>query len=182
MIASPTTLSYAETLRTIGQSLELLRIESFELRKKGEEYIVGTEHNKPGRETASATTFLTSFAEMVWGSPDADKPTLLSGQLREPLRYTPFDIYWLNSQGHARRGKETIMPDAHKLSQSLRVVGDYLDRKKARACAVSWSTQSVTVNCESTDRNQIQENFAVENLYDLSLSMHQRRSTRRPKS
>src|SRR5919106_3873864 len=174
MIASPTTPSYAETLRTIGQSLELLRIESFELRKKGAEYIVGTGHNKPGRETASATTFLTSFAKMVWGSPDSDKPTLVSGQLGEPLRYTPSDIYWLNSQGHARRGKETFMRDAHKLSQGLRVIGDCLDRKKARACRVSWSTHTVTVNYENTDRDLVEENFAVENLYDLSLSMHQR--------
>jgi hypothetical protein len=181
-MTASTTLSYAQTLRTIGQSLELLPIESFQLRKTGEEYIVGTAHNKAGRETAAATTFLTSFAKMVWGSPDGDEPALPSGKLRETIRYTPFDIDWLNSQGQARRGKETVRPDAHKLSQGLRVIGDYLDRKKARACTVSWSIQTVTVNYGGSDLDQTQENFTVENLCDLAQSMHLRRSTRRPKS
>jgi len=37
---TPAALSYAQSLRVMGQALEVLRINSFELEKRGDEYVV----------------------------------------------------------------------------------------------------------------------------------------------
>jgi len=40
VLMTPAALSYAQSLRVMGQALEALRIDSFELEKRGDEYVV----------------------------------------------------------------------------------------------------------------------------------------------
>jgi hypothetical protein len=53
-------LSYSQSLRVIGQALEALRINAFELEKKGEEYIVRTDPS----EAAGKISWDQSFNEL----------------------------------------------------------------------------------------------------------------------
>ena len=70
------------------------------------------------------------------------------------------------------------MPDAHKLSQVLRVIGDYLDRKEVRAFTVSMSTHSVCVWYATSGGYQYTVSFTVANLYDRAVNMYLQRSSR----
>ena len=69
------------------------------------------------------------------------------------------------------------MPDARKLAQVLRVLGDFLDRKEAVTFTVSVSGHSLSVAYE-TGHGVQQESFTIENLYDRAVQMYLRRSKR----
>jgi hypothetical protein len=164
------TLSYAQSLRVIGQALEELRIGSFKLEKTGERYII--RNWEP--------SFLQSVAEKVWRRGDSKQMLLIpGGRAASPLAYTSSDTSRLEAQGRSRRGSNDS-PDAHDVSLALRVVGDYLDRHGAIAFDISWTMQSVTVKYETVTHHHKEANCTVQNLHDLGVGMYLRRSSRRP--
>src|SRR5207249_8614688 len=72
-LMTPPTLSYAQSLRVIGQALEALSIDTFELEKRGEEYIVRVERSQSAGKLSWEESFLKSIAEKIWGSDDSAK-------------------------------------------------------------------------------------------------------------
>jgi len=159
-------LTYARSLRAIGHSLELLCVGCFELEKDREDYLVHVTVGEPARNVGFGRNLVKRVAQMVWGRRYSDKEPSSAGKLGQHLRYTTSDIWHLNEQAKSQRGQANIMPDAHKLSQILRVIGDYLDRKEARAFTISVSTHSVSISHESSVGYQNRESFNVANLYD----------------
>jgi hypothetical protein len=164
----PTTLSYSQSLRAIGQALEVLRINTFTLEKAGEKYIV--RDWEPG--------FLKIIAEEVWGLGDSDK-ILLSPRRgpTESLIYASSDTNRLEALGRSKRGSDSGQ-EPHNLSLALRVVGDYLDRHRAVAFVISWARHSVTVKYQTPADGHKEVNFTVQNLHDLGVAMYLRRSSR----
>jgi hypothetical protein len=81
------------------------------------------------------------------------------------------------TEQQSRHGGPNVMPDAYKLAQVLRVLGDHLDRKEAYAFRVSVSGDSLSVAYETGSGLQ-QESFTIENLYDHAVQMYLRRSKR----
>ena len=77
---TPATLSYSQSLRVIGQALEVLRINTFTLEKTGGKYIV--RNWEP--------SFLESITEKVWGPEASDKILLNPRGSTEPLIYREF--------------------------------------------------------------------------------------------
>ena len=132
----PANFSYSQSLRVIGQTLEVLRIDTFTLEKMGEKYIV--RNWEP--------SFLKSITEKVWGPGDSDK-MLLSPRPTEPLIYTSSDTNRLEALGQSRRGSDSGQ-EGHNLSLALRVVGDYLDRHRAVAFDISWA-KAVRLNTKA---------------------------------
>src|ERR687897_2816027 len=116
---TPATLSYSQSLRIIGQALEVLRINTFTVEKRGEKYIV--RNWEP--------SFLKSITEKVWGTGDSDKILLNLQGPTEPLVYTSSDTNRLEALGRSRRGSD-LGQGRHNLSLALRVVGDYLGRHR----------------------------------------------------
>ena len=169
--------SYSRPLRAIGQALEVLRIDAFDLRTEGDDYIVHSEPKRPSRESASRN-FLQNLVEKVWGTEDQPK---LAGSPPdvERLRYTPSDIAWLEREGQLRRGDPNAMPDSQRTSQVLRVIGDYLDRKYARSFRISWSVPSVVISYETREGGRQRDILQLDTLYDLGVRMYLRRSSRR---
>ena len=165
-------LSYAQALRAIGESLEAQGFSTFELEKRGENYRLQVIANKPATES-----FLKKIAQLL-GIADnsARKPSTSTVPLRT-LSYTPSDIARLVTEQQSRHGGSHVMPNAYKLGQVLRVIGDYLDHKEAYGFTVSVSGSSLSVVCE-TSRGIEQENFTIENLYDHAVHMYLRRSER----
>jgi hypothetical protein len=165
----PANFSYSQSLRVIGQTLEVLRIDTFTLEKMGEKYIV--RNWEP--------SFLKSITEKVWGFGDSDKMRLSPQGPTESLIYTSSDTNRLEALGQSRRGSDSGQ-ERHNLSLALRVVGDYLDRHRAVAFDISWARQSVTVKYQSPADGHKDANFTVQNLNDLGVGMYLRRSSRRP--
>jgi hypothetical protein len=156
-------LSYSESLRAIGDSLDVLGISTFDLEKQGDDYIV--------RPTGSTTkkNFLNRIGERLKESRKSDKPP------SEQLRYTPLDISRLASKQQSQHRKADVMPDAHKLAQILRIVGYRLDRKEACAFTISVFNHLLIVWYETSGGHQQRESFTLENLYDLAVHMYLRR-------
>lgn len=161
-----TTVSYAQSLRVIGQALEKLRIHAFALEKQTGKYVV--------RDWEPS--FLRSIADDVWGLPtsSAASQTKESDDL---LAYDSTDNERLEAIGRARRGSGVIHGN-DEISSGLRVVGDYLDRQKAVAFSIWWSTESVTVKYDGTAGGPKETHFTMQNLEDLKVEMYLRRSSR----
>jgi len=167
----PANLSHSQSLRVIGQTLEVLRINTFTLEKMGEKYVV--RNWEP--------SFLRSITEKVWGPGDSDKMLLSPQGPTESLIYTSSDTNRLEALGQSRRSSDSVQ-EGHNLSLALRVVGDYLDRHRAVAFDISWARHSVTVKYQSPADGNKEANFTVQNLNDLGVGMYLRRSSRRPAS
>jgi hypothetical protein len=166
-LMTPAALSYSQSLRVIGQALQVLRISTFTLERRGEKYIVRNWER----------SFLKSITEKVWGPGDSDKIVLNPQGSTEPLVYTSSDTNRLEALGRSRRGSDPGQ-ERHNLALALRVVGDYLDRHRAVAFDVSWATDSVAVKYQSPADGDKEAIFTVQNLHDLGLGMHLRASRR----
>jgi hypothetical protein len=168
------TFSFAQSLRVIGQELERLGIEIFEVERGSENYVVRMKRN------ISTESLLKRFAKIIRGSSGSTEEVLSAGQAPEPIAFTSSDINWLDSYARSRRGGAThIMPDAQKISLGLRVIGDYLDRKRARSFAIWWSSASlISINYRTSENDNKCERLTADNLYDLGVHMYMRRSNR----
>jgi hypothetical protein len=158
---SGTTLSYAQSLRVIGQDLESLSVDSFHLDKSNDQYIVQMNRSKPEK------TILKRITERIQRSDGKQNPN--------PARFTTSQLLWSDNERRLKRGGSEGIPDANKLSLVLRVIGDFLDEKKAGDFAVSWSNDWIGVSY-----NRKVESFTTDNLYDLGVRMYLRRSNRVP--
>lgn len=162
------TLTYAQSLRAIGRALEMLRIDTFTLEKTGEKYIV--RNWEP--------SFLKSITEEVWGARDSDDLLLSPGKPGESLIYTSADTNRLDALGRSKRGSDSGRK-SRNLSLSLRVVGDYLDRRRVVAFDISWAKHTVKVKYQTLADRHEEANFTVQDLVNLGMSMYLRRSNHR---
>jgi hypothetical protein len=96
------------------------------------------------------------------------------------LRYTPADIDRLDREGQAKRTDPLGMPDFRSVSQLLRAVGDYLERRDARMLEVSRQAGAVplvAIEYETEQRQLKEEEYLSSDLYDFCLRMYKQRDT-----
>ena len=158
--------AYAQSLRVIGQALEKLRISAFVLEKETDRYIV--------REWEPS--FLKSIADKVWGLADS----CLAPRTKESselLAYDKADAERLETIGRGSR-ESGMIQDHYEIASGLRVVGDYLDKQRAVAFRVWWSTESVTVRYNRAAKTPKETHFTPLSLQDFKVGMYLRRSSR----
>jgi hypothetical protein len=172
-VMNPERLSYTQSLRAIGESLEAQGIRTFDLEKHGENYMLRVIASRP----ATGGSFLKKIAQLLWRAGNSAREPSDPAVPSQTLCFTPSDITRLVTEQQSRHGGLNVMPDAHKLAQVLRVLGDHLDRKEAYAFRVSVSGDSLSVAYETGSGLQ-QESFTIENLYDHAVQMYLRRSKR----
>ncbi|MCZ6625036.1 MAG: hypothetical protein O7B35_12525 [Deltaproteobacteria bacterium] len=178
------TADYAQPLRTMGQDLEVLRVEAFEIESVGNDYIIRGRTEVPPLEESPSHAFKKSGLRAVWGrfrgryseqkEPTAHQPSSVGLE----LHYTPEDIERLEREGQARRRDPNRMPNAHSTSQLLRAVGAYVDHKGARLLAVSWRDQSVSIVYETAQGRRELDVFRLDSMYDFWVRMYLRRVDR----
>lgn len=173
-IMKPTSFSYAQSLRAIGESLELQGISSFDLEKRDENFRLRVIAAQSAREGS----VLKRIAQIMRRAHNSDREPSDPTVRAQSLYYTQSDISRLISEQQLQHRAVSVMADTHKLPQVLRVVGDYLDRKEASAFTVSMSGDSLSVAYETGSGHQINESFTTENLYDRAVNMYLRRSKR----
>jgi hypothetical protein len=160
------TLSYSQSLRVIGQRLHGAEINSFELNKRGEEYIVRLVPGAFVRKVSREKKLSKCISEKILSDSLGGVPIT--------LRFTISELLCSDDEEGLRRRK-TGMPDIDNLSLVLRVLGDYLDRKAAGDFAISWSMDSVNVRY-----GQQEQRFTAHNLYDFAIVMYLKRSNHGP--
>ena len=157
-------LSHAQSLRVIGQVLDSLGIDSFHLAKQVDDYIVWPERAETTRKRPVDKGFLAKITKKLLGEDHPDEA------LPNSLRFTAAEIVSVDTQRRLERKKSDSPSDQRDLSFVLRVLGNYLDRKRAAEFAIRWSKHSAMVSY-----GQHEEYFTAENLYDLGISMYLKR-------
>lgn len=167
-LAAPT-VSYAQSLRAIGQALETLRLHSFELRKDNADYILRV------RISASAGKVKSISAKL-----SVDVKHFKKQALDFAIPVTSSVIARLDAEGRSRQRRTSSAPTAD-LSLSLRVLGHFLDEKRAVNFSMSWSPHSVIVQYQTANGSHRVRDFTTQNLYEhavhkLGVRMYLRRS------
>jgi len=160
-------LSHAQALRVIGQNLIPLGIDSFELAKWGDDYIVW-EHGGAARDLSAKQTFFKKITRKIVGHADSEREIL------NRIYFSHVEIFNSDMEHQSKRSISDSPSDLRDLSFVLRVLGGYLDRKAAREFTISWSTNSIKLRYD-----QKEENFTLQNLYDFGISMYLKRTDRR---
>ena len=176
---------YTQPLRAIGQALEILKIENFEMELSGADFFVRGNvplaHCKQLIDQCSAEQLRT-----IWGSLPRQGDTLgnqpgltdRSNLSRIELCYTTEDVERLDEEGRARRGKSESGGDAWSLSQILRSIGSYLHQKRARLCKIIRESDSLVVEYETSVGSKMKEILASNDLYNLWVRMYLQRAER----
>ena len=121
-LATEIQMPYAESLRAIGQSLEMVHVESFRLEKEGDSYVVRSEALTPTRLWILSN----SLAEDVRDSPPPDPKTTELTVGEGLFCYRPPDIARLDAQERSKRQNHGFTQIPQKtLAQLLRTLGEY---------------------------------------------------------
>jgi hypothetical protein len=176
---------YAQPLRAIGQALETLNIQAFEMEPADEVFFVRGAKPSNGAGIVQSQISIDKL-QTIWGSvpeqniwPGAHQREKTPNAISQiELHYTSHDVERLESEGRARRGTAKMMSDTPSLSQLLRCIGAYLTQKLARLQKLSWAGDSLSVVYETSLGSRIQETLAASDLYDLWVRMYLQRASR----
>ena len=175
--------SYAQSLRAIGELLEQSDISAIDLRKCDDVYTLQIRRTLSEKDMhsdappSSHRSFLKKISQILGLSQSVEKPWSPPPS-KELRRYTASDIQRLIAEQRAKHGAADKMPDGHKISQVLRVAGDWLDRRNANTFDVSFCGQTLSIRYDSPNGEDFQESLDTRNLYDLSIQMYLRRAKR----
>jgi hypothetical protein len=165
-------MAYAESLRAIGQSLEIVHVENFRLEKEGDSYVVRSESLTPARLWILSN----SLVEDVRDSPPLDPKTTQLTTGEGSFCYRPPDIARLDAQERRKRQNHGITQLPQKtLAQLLRTLGEYLDAKEATTFHISCAPDSMSVDYQIPAGISERKDFTVERLYKLALYSRFRR-------
>ena len=176
-------LPLAQRLRSIGQALEDLRVQDFELETDGDDFVVRGQAapkvvEPPILETKASSAgglrrlFGGSAPRQPEPPPPPPEPTVVD------LRFTPEDISLLDSNGRTKRQETAAMPDFYSVPQVLRTIGDYLERLERKLLRVERQGATVTIEYETAYGETGAEERTAASLYELSVRMYLRRSER----
>lgn len=179
------TLDYAQPLRAIGQALEILHVQSFEMEPVADGFFVrGT---VPMSDLESLNdSFTPDKLREIWGSlPGERAPEPEIGNAGESgvsssveLLYTEKDVERLEEEGRGRRVDARRTANPSTLSQMLRCLGGYLSQKRARLLKITRQTDLVSVEYETSMGTNMKETLKVADIYDIWVRMYLQRAQR----
>ena len=181
-VESPT--RYDQILRVIGQALEPLEIQDFDLEIDGYNYRVRGQSGTKKTKTDVKRRGLKNALKDAWdrlearslGQPMPDE--LSSPALVLELHYGPQDIDRLEHQGRAaRRSDSEDDTNPNRLSQMLRAVGAYVNRKSVHLLKVSKRQDWVSIEYQTAPGRSKVENFRTADLYDFWVHLYKQRKT-----
>jgi len=163
--------SHETDLRVIGQALETLGIESFDLVLDGENFVI---HGGPDlpvpRKKIQASSRLQLFRRKRENVKPQRSQFYISG-----MRFRDSDVLRLDRRAKNIRSSEEKCPDTQSLSHGLRMIGAHIDTKGATLLQVIRHNQLFTVWYRKTSGGESKETFTQSNLYDLWVHLYKKR-------
>jgi hypothetical protein len=181
------TMGYAQLLRAIGQALETLNIQSFEMEPVGEDFFIrGNVLSTSSAELLDGQLTYDELRRAIWGKlPDENggndedtRATSLTVHSPVELLYGAKDIERLEEEGRSKRVNPHGTANPSSLSQVLRCIGAYLNQKRARLLKLSREAETVAVEYETSLGTTIKEILSLSDLYDLWVRMYLQRAER----
>jgi hypothetical protein len=146
-------LSYALALRAIGQSLEAQQTKDFDLSALETGFIV--RENGRGR------------LKWPWTMRIATRGVL---DLSD-VHYSLDDIARLDQSGKEERRTPGQTPVFYRLSQTLRTVGSFIDRRRLRLLKLSCRGSKLTLRFEQGEGRSFVEKHTISSLHSLFIGM-----------
>src|SRR5262245_9437494 len=178
---SKPTNSYRRSLRAIGQGLEALCVEEFDLVARNYHYIIEgrcklikTEAPPKPSSIMDAFSFFRRNSK-THSSTRTPVKRLLSSFQFTGLRISGRDIVRFEREGKGHNSNPTGELSPQSISQTLRLAGSYLDHKKSRLLKISWCSQSLTLWHRDGFGVESREIFTPVNLYDLWVHQYKQR-------
>ena len=174
-IASATSMSMGQELRTVGQGLESLEVEDFDLRGEASGYfalgIPRARIRSPETNRFHATAAL-SWVRNVWqslsGRNSVDRKLAEPGADVLRILFTPEGLLRLEAAGIAKRNPHAPgIPDPTKLGQVLRLVGEGLDAKSGRLLRIRKRRQNISFEYFTRGDEHAIEEWKISELYEL---------------
>ncbi len=162
--------SYEITLRAVGQALEALGVESFELVLDGDNFVVygGPESTLTKRNPSIARRF--RFFGRNRSKAIKQRRFYLSG-----MRLRRSDIKRLDDQGKELRISAERCPDTDRLSHALRMIGAHVDKMGIVLLGIQRDNALFTVWHKARNGDRLNEIFTQANLYDLWVHFYKQR-------
>jgi len=157
------------TLRTLGTMLQRDGFAEFELRVNDDLYVV---HGLGAADKSARSSLfekVLGLGRRQGGAPRANRE----------LRYSMTDLLTFETQVRERRKQSSEMPDPYSLSQILRGVGCYLDkRERSRLVSVKVKERWVTIEYITGDGRAEKAHQDFEYFYNYWVKMYLQRSNR----
>ena len=172
-----------QSLRSIGQALELLKVEDFDLEIEGEAFLVRCSVPRP-KETIAGQAEQAGLLQHIWGVLPLETRLELNMTVTGHFELNDIDLHYslkdlgrLDEEGKAKRGtvKDTGAP---RLSHFLRTVGAYVKQKPARLQKISRRDDSITIRYETPAGEKNEEVLSMAELYDLGVRLSLNRTDR----
>jgi hypothetical protein len=179
--------SYDRALRAVGQGLESLDVADFDLEAEGNGYFALGKPSAPPKQEEEAKTLnesgLRSALQGAWQS--LASRIAINGKASDSMPpvlrvlFTPEGIDRLEREGRAkRRSDSTGIPNLNRLSQILRIIGEYMNRKSGRLLKVYKRQDWIAFEYETALDGRIRENWKISDLYDFWLQLSNDRKNR----
>jgi hypothetical protein len=166
-------MNYSRILRAIGQTLEPLRPETYEVVSYGNCYLVRCrvkEDSQGKKEEEKKVRGLAAFLRL-WREPE--NPTTRENPNEGTSMNVEFlySLEELNHQDEERkepRRDPNAMPDPYSLSNTLRTVGEFLDRKPDSKLLFACSHgQEIVILYETKDGARNLEQYPISTIYEF---------------
>jgi hypothetical protein len=187
-------MSIGQELRTVGQGLESLDIEDFDLQGEGIGYVAlgvrrdhaGTLHDAGHLGPTVLWNKLRTSWQSLTGQTSSTQKMLEPGPGVLRILFTTEGILKLEAAGITRRSPESAgIPDFTKLAQALRMVGERLDDESALLLRVSKRGDRIAFAYATGPTYQRKEEWKLSRLHGIWLETYRHRRsdlTRSPTS
>jgi hypothetical protein len=162
--------SYQSILRAIGQGIEKLGVESFDLENSEQRdfVVAGTfrdQQTKPGIKPTAKTSFLSLIVNGA--KIDGERQTQSPLYQFSGVRFSHDKIDLLDRSGKASRWSHDGNPlNPLGIAHVLRMVGAFLDSKGYRFSRLRWRRGTLTLWHINGNGKETKEIFSAQNLYD----------------
>ena len=163
-------MKYAQSLRVIGQTLEVAKVLSFTLEGDGHHFRLLSDSM-----SRTAEWMLRYVAEENDSPTTADRRASAGRSTPaelKPVRFSDAVIARLNEREAKRRGS-LARPEEEssvKLSHLLRTLGDHLDRNSARTFHIFWMADTIILDYQRSDGLTDRQRFTAEKLIEFGNS------------
>jgi hypothetical protein len=174
-------MNYSTILRVIGQALEPLRPETYEVVCYADCYLVRCrvkEDRQSKKEEEKKIRGLAAFLRL-WREPKdstlGDKP-VEGVSMNVEFLYSVEELKRQDEERKRPRHDSHAMPEPYSHSNTLRAVGEFLDRKPdAKLLFASNRGQDVVILYETTAGVRKLEEYPISTLYDFSVKRYVKR-------
>lgn len=161
---------YQKVLRAIGQGIERLGVESFDL-KLGDDhdFVISGTYREGSTTPVSKPRTKSSFLSLIICAAKKGKTPKASAPLFHfsEIRFTRDNLDLLDRAGKASRWHgDGLPPHPVGIANVLRMAGAYLDIRHSRFCRLSWQQQMLTLWHADEKGRETKEIFSPENLFD----------------